>query len=175
MKTIIFTPVVFLFVFFIIQGCGTPKKAVTATVVQVVERERTVNRPFEAVWQSTIELLATYNMPIKNLDKTSGFISTDYKLITGNPLQYMYCAGANSTFTGKVEMTSQGGNLNVLLRKISDDSTKVSVNVFYSCMSNKYRYASLISTTYVLESSTRIDCTSTGNLEKAILDYLSTK
>jgi hypothetical protein len=96
-------------------------------------------------------------------------------LVSGDVSQYMYCEGASSTFSGKVELTNHGGNLNVLLKKINEDSTKVSVNTFYSCTANKYKYASLISTVYVLESSTRIDCTSTGNLEKAIFDYLSGK
>jgi hypothetical protein len=114
-------------------------------------------------------------MPIKNLDKSSGFISTDYKLVTGVISQYMVCQGASSTFGGKVELTNHGGNLNVLVKKITEDSTKVTVNTFYSCTANKYRYASLISTTYVLESSTRIDCNSTGILEKAIFDYISGK
>jgi hypothetical protein len=172
MRKSILIPIIFLSLFLILS-CSSSKYAAPAVqVVQVVERERIINKSFDEVWQSTIELLATYNMPIKNLDKSSGFISTDYKLVTGEVSQYMRCEGASSTFSGKVELTNHGGNLNVLLKKINEDSTKVSINTFYSCMSNKYKYANLISTTYVLESSTRIDCTSTGNLEKAIFDYI---
>ena len=150
--------------------CGT-----CCPVVHTIEKERIINKSFDATWQSIIELLATYNMPIKNLDKNSGFISTDYKLVTGEISQYMSCEGASSTFSGKVELTNHGGNLNVLIKKISDDSTKVTVNTFYSCTSNKYRYASLISTAYVFESSSKVDCSSTGILEKAIFDYISGK
>jgi len=157
------------------MGCSAPRQVVEAPAPRVVEKERTINKPFDAVWGSAIELLATYNMPIKNLDKNSGFISTEYKLITGNVSDYMICEGANSTFTGKVEMANQGGNLNLLLRKVSEDSTKVTVNVFYSCNANKYRYENLLSTNYILQSSTKIDCQSTGTLEKAILDYVSGK
>jgi hypothetical protein len=173
MRKLTLIPVIFLSLL-LFQNCATSKVVATApVVVRVVEKERVINRPFETAWQSMIELLATYNMPIKNLDKSSGFISTDYKLVTGNPAQYMNCSGASSTFTGKVELTNQGGNLNVLFKKISNDSTKVTVNTFYSCQSNKYRYANIISTEYVLESTNREDCTSNGNLEKAILDYLA--
>jgi len=175
MKKTILIPIIFLSLFLILS-CSTSKYVAPAPVViQVVEKERIINKSFDAVWQSTIELLATYNMPIKNLDKSSGFISTDYKIISGDVSQYMYCEGASSTFSGKVELTNHGGNLNVLLKKINEDSTKVSVNTFYSCIANKYKYQSLLSTVYVLESSTRIDCTSTGNLEKAIFDYMSSK
>jgi len=173
MKKLILMPIIFLSLFLILN-CATSKYvAPAAPVVYNIEKDRIINKPFDAVWQTIIELLATYNMPIKNLDKSSGFISTDYKLVTGEVSQYMICEGASSTFSGKVELTNHGGNLNVLVKKINEDSTKVTVNTFYSCTLNKYRYASLISTEYVLESITRIDCTSTGNLEKAIFDYLS--
>jgi hypothetical protein len=174
MKKIILLPAISL-VIFLIQSCSSPRAVATVPVVHVVEKERTINKSFDAIWQSTIELLATYNMPIKNLDKNSGFISTEYKQITGNVSQYTYCYGASSTFSGKVELTNHGGNLNVLLKKISADSTRVTVNCFYSCTANKYKYANVLSTVYVLESSTKTDCNSTGNLEKAILDYVSGK
>jgi uncharacterized lipoprotein len=175
MRKLILVPIIFLSLF-LIQSCATSKHvAPAAPVVHIIEKERIINKPFDAVWQSIIELLATYNMPIKNLDKSSGFISTDYKLVTGEVSQYMICGGASSTFSGKVELTNHGGNLNVLVKKINEESTKVTVNTFYSCTANKYRYASLISTTYVLESSTKIDCTSSGILEKAIFDYISSK
>ena len=118
-------------------------------------------------------LLAVYNMPIKNLDKNSGFIATEYKLITGDVAQYMYSPKGSSSFRGKVESANHGGNMNILMRKITDNSTKVNINGFYSCLVNKYRYASLLSTEYILESSTRTDCESTGILEKAIFDHLS--
>lgn len=173
MRKLIFIPIIFLSLFLILRCSSSKYVAPSAPVVHIVEKDRIINKPFDAVWQSIIELLATYNMPIKNLDKSSGFISTDYKLVTGEVSQYMICQGASSTFSGKVELTNHGGNLNVLVRKLNEDSTKVTVNTFYNCISNKYRYANLISTEYVLESSTRIDCISTGNLEKAIFDYLS--
>jgi uncharacterized lipoprotein len=175
MKKLISFPIIFLSLFLILSCTASKNVAPAAPVVYTVEKDRIINKPLDAVWQSIIELLATYNMPIKNLDKNSGFISTDYKLVTGEVSQYMICGGASSTFSGKVELTNHGGNLNVLVKKITDDSTKVTVNTFYSCTANKYRYASLISTTYVLESSSKIDCISSGILEKAIFDYISSK
>ena len=157
----------------VMQSCIAVQNAPAEPVRVVVERERIIEKPFDVVWEKILELLATYNMPIKNIDRSSGFIATDYKLITGDPAQYMYCTGASSTFSGKVELTNHGANLNVLLKKITDTSTKVTLNLFYSCLANKYRYAGFFSTEYVLESSTRIDCSSTGNLEKAVFIYLS--
>lgn len=175
MRKLILVPVIFLSLCLILSCSSAKYVAPAAPVVYVVEKERIINKPFDEAWQKIIELLATYNMPIKNLDKNSGFISTDYKLVTGEVSQYMICEGASSTFSGKVELTNHGGNLNVLLKKINEDSVKVTVNTFYSCTANKYKYASLISTTYVFESSSKVDCTSTGILEKAIFDYVSGK
>jgi len=86
MKRIIFIPVIF-FLSMWIQSCGPMQEATTvqntAPVERVIEKERIINKPFDEVWQNIIELLAVYNMPIKNLDKNSGFIATEYKLITG--------------------------------------------------------------------------------------------
>lgn len=175
MRKLILIPIIILSLFLLLRCASSKYVAPAAPVVHVIEKDRIINKPFDAVWQNIIELLATYNMPIKNLDKNSGFISTDYKLVTGDVLQYMMCQGASSTFSGKVELTNHGGNLNVLVKKINEDSTKVTVNTFYSCTANKYRYANLISTTYVFESSSKVDCTSTGILEKAIFDYISSK
>jgi hypothetical protein len=173
MKKMIFLMLILIPNLFLVS-CSAPQQAVTTTPVEIIiEKERVINKPFETIWLSTIELLATYNMPIKNLDKSSGFIASDYKFVTSNPGQYMLCTGANSTFSGKVELVNHGGNLNILIKKISEDSTKITINCFWSCVANKYRYASLFSTDYVLESSNRQDCNTSGNLEKAFLDYLS--
>lgn len=172
MKKVLLIPVSFLLIF-LLQDCATTKTAPAPAVVRVWSKERIITKPFDKIWQSTIELLATYNMPIKNLDKTSGFISTEYKEITGDPSQYMGCNGSSYTFSGKVELTNKGGNMNILVKRISDDSTQVTVNCFYSCTMNRYKYANLLSTNYVLLSSTREDCISNGGLETAILDYLS--
>jgi hypothetical protein len=120
MRKAILIPSIILSIFLFL-GCASSKNVAPAEpVVYVVEKDRIINKPFEAIWQSIIELLATYNMPIKNLDKSSGFISTEYKLVTGEVSQYMICEGASSTFSGKVELTNQGGNLNVLVKKITE-------------------------------------------------------
>lgn len=156
----------------IILSCSQPKPVAVQQAPRVIEKERVVNKPFDAVWQTSIEWFATHNTPIKNLDKSSGLISTEYSVSIGDAYKYMSCGSGKSTFSGKVEMANYTGNFNVLIKKLGDNSTKISVNVFFGCTVNKYRYKSLISTEYILESSTRANCASTGVLEKEILDYL---
>jgi hypothetical protein len=158
---------------FTIAGCAAPEYIKPETYV--VEKDRVVNKSFDITWQSAVEWFATHNTPIKNLDKNSGFISTEYSLSIGEALEYMDCGAGESNFSGKVELVNHSGNFNVLIKKINEDSTKVNVNVYFGCLANKYRYESLISTDYVFESSTRVSCTSKGKLEKEILDYLSGK
>lgn len=155
------------------MSCRASQQAVvTPTVERIIEKDRVINKPFDLVWQSAIRLLANYNMPIKNLDKASGFIASDYKLITGDPNNYMNCAPGRVKMTfGKMDRTDQGGNVNLIIEKITDESTKVTVNAFYNCTENQYQNSSR---GYFLSSSYKIECNSNGNLEKAFLDYLTT-
>jgi hypothetical protein len=139
----------------------------------VVEKERVIHKSFDTTWQNAVEWFATHNMPIKNLDKNSGLISTEYSLSMAEAAQYMNCGSGESNFSGKVELDNHTGNFNVLLKKIGDHSTKVIINAFFGCTVKHYRYESLISTEYVLESTARTTCTSTGQLEKEVLEYLS--
>jgi hypothetical protein len=169
---IFFYPMIAMSIFFI-MSCSAPEYIRPTTYV--VEKDRIIKRSFDTVWQSTVEWFATHNTPIKNIDKNSGLISTEYSLSIGEAFQYMDCGAGESNFNGKVELVNHTGNFNVLIKKIDDHSTKVSINVFFGCTVNKYRYESLLSTDYVLESSTRTNCTSTGRLEKEVLDYLWTQ
>lgn len=154
-----------------LASCYTPARVVS--VARVVEKERIVNKPFDAVWQSTVEWFATHNTPIKNLDKSSGLISTEYSLSMAEAANYMDCGGSTtSAFGASTDLTNHSGNFNVLLKKIDDTHTKINVNVFFGCSLNTYRYQGLLSTQLVLVSSKRINCTSMGILEKQVLDFL---
>lgn len=160
-----------LFVSFLIINCA-PQVRVTP-VARVIEKERVVNKPFDAVWLSTIEWFATHNTPIKNLDKSSGLVSTEYSLSMAEAANYMDCGGTTtSAFGASTRLENHSGNFNVLLKKIDDTHTKVNVNVFYGCTLNTYNYKGLLSTEMVLTSSKRINCNSTGVLEKQVLDFL---
>ena len=158
---------------FVLMNCAVPKQTVVQqTAPKIIEKERIVSKPFDAIWLTSIEWFATHNTPIKNLDKSSGLISTEYSVPIGEALRYMNCGSGSSTFMGKVEITNYTGNFNVLIKKLADSSTKINVNVFFGGTVNKYRYKNVLSTEYILESSTRTTCTSTGALEKEILDYI---
>lgn len=173
MKNSLCNSLTVLLAFALFNGCATQKPApVVQQAPVIIQKERVISKPFDGVWQTAIEWFATHNTPIKNLDKTSGLISTEYSIPLGQAYLYMSCGNGSSNFYGKTEMANHSGNFNVIIKKLADNSTKINVNVFYGCTINKFKYKSLISTEYVLESSTRTNCSSTGYLEKQILDYL---
>lgn len=169
LRKLIYLNIALITVFVI--SCSAPVHK--TPVVHFVEKERTISKSFDTVWQSAVEWFATHNTPIKNIDKNSGLLSTEYSLSLKEAAKFMDCGMGESNFKGKVELVKPTGNFNLLVKKADESLTKVTVNVFFSCVVNKYRYESLLSTEYVLESSERTDCTSTGNLEKEILDYLA--
>ncbi|RLB51898.1 MAG: hypothetical protein DRI90_22610 [Deltaproteobacteria bacterium] len=152
-------------------GCG--EAVYNTPVVYPVEKERTIDKPFDAVWQSAVEWFATHNTPIKTLDKASGLISTEYSLSMAEAAAHMDCGSGDSSFMGKVELEKPAGNFNMVIKKQDESSTKVSVNVFFACTVNKYRYENLLSTEYILLSSEKVDCGSKGTLEKELLDHIA--
>jgi hypothetical protein len=158
------------------QSCYTTQQTTTATTSvytpPVVIRNSIINNPFHIVWNKIIDLSGTFNWPIKTMEKESGSISTDYKEVTADPSIYMRCSGANSNFNGKIEPSNHGGNVIFIIKEINDFSTRLTVNVFYSCIAKKYRYANAFSTEYIFESSYKVECESSGNFESALFQYL---
>ncbi|PIX07497.1 MAG: hypothetical protein COZ76_03135 [Flavobacteriales bacterium CG_4_8_14_3_um_filter_35_10] len=159
-------------IIFIAVSCSTTARFVPVPVTRVIEKERIVNKPFDVVWQSAVEWFATHNTPIKNMDKSSGLISTEYSLPLSDASRYMDCGSTKSSFSGYTNLENHSGNFNVLLKKVGDNATKININVFFGCSVNTYQSKGLLSTDYVLKSSSRINCTTTGTLEKEVLDYI---
>lgn len=172
MKTV-FQFYLLLFTFFLLTNCG-PKPPTVQPVARVIEKERIIYKPFDAVWQSAIEYFATHNTPIKNLDKNSGLISTEYSLSLDEATSFMECGVKNSeSWPYKTELANQSGNFNVIIKKIDDTKTKVNVNVFYGTTVNKYNYVGWFTNKWILQSSNRVTCTTTGILEQQVLNYMA--
>lgn len=160
---------------FLLAACSAPKTTVAPVAAPVIIKEKVYMKPFDAVWQTAIEWFATHNTPIKNLDKTSGLISTEYSMSIGEAGKYMQCVqqGAKvGALTGFYTLDNYAGNFNVLIKKVNDNSTKVTVNVFFSCSQNLNKYVNALSTKTYLASSTRINCSSKGALEREILSFI---
>jgi hypothetical protein len=140
-----------------LAGCTTYKPPTKRDFV----KERTYTKSFDAVWTSLVDWFATNNIPIKNIDKASGLISTEYNLrnhITES------CDCGKSGF-GVTVSNNVIGNFNVLVRNPTDSTVKVNVSAFF-----KTTVVSSSFNTSVPDQVTTTDCESTGYLEKAILD-----
>ena len=144
-----------------------------AVAPPVVQKDAVVGAPLDAVWDAAVEWFATHNLPIKNIDKASGLITTERSMSVADASRYMGCGQSETTGEGKVELVDHTGTFNLVVRAEGDASTRVTVNAFFACKVNTYKYASILSTDLVLVSSERKDCPSTGQLEKEIFDALA--
>lgn len=152
-----------------LPGCWQPPPAKTAVEIQ---REVVVDAPLDVVWQHAVEWFAKNDMPIKNLDKASGLIATDHDMSIDKASQLMFCGASGPNSEGKTEHVGHRGNFNLVLREQEDGRTKASVNSFFSCTENTYKYVAILSTDMQLASTARKDCISTGLVEKQLLGHL---
>lgn len=144
-------------------GCSSyqPPKQYT------IESERLYNLDYENTWQRVISVFTEYNIPIRNMDKSSGLITTEHNL-GASVGGYADCGQpAQSIYTYKFENTVL--NMNIVVTKINERQTKVRVRVFPKTEYAAYEYKNY---RYYKVSSTILDCASTGKLEKSILDYI---
>lgn len=128
-------------------------------------KELIVEKSFDDTWAKVIEWFSSQGTPIKNMDKNSGFISTEYSL-NAEQSNCLDCGKAGSAgLLGRQSITNPTGNFNVLIKKIDNNRTKVTVNCFFKAVS---RIQVMRET-----SENVLDCKSTGILEKKILDFIS--
>ncbi len=132
-----------------------------------IENERIFSKDYESVWQRVISVFTEFNIPIRNMDKSSGLITTDYNL--GAEIgQYVDCGTpAKGLYTYRFENTVM--NMNIVVTKVSPAKTKVRVKVFPKSEYAAYEYNN---GRWYKAASEIINCVSTGRMEKNILDYV---
>lgn len=143
-----------LVIFFI--GCAVAPKP------RVIENSFMVESNYDYAWTAVIETFSDLQLPIQNMEKDSGLISTDWIAFTKEQgKEYCDC--------GKVEFGLLGrdrvGKFNVFVKKISENSCEMRVNCMFEQSVTK-----LDGTFYQRRS-----CISTGNLEKEINDIVISK
>jgi uncharacterized alpha/beta hydrolase family protein len=127
------------------------------------DKSAIINKSFDDVWTLLIRWFGENNTPIKTIEKQSGFISTEFNLSAENIKYAMDC--------GKLPITNHfvehAGNFNVIVEKINDTITKVTINAFFHCYSGRPTR----NNKHIIEGD-RISCNSTGYMEKTIFEYL---
>jgi len=121
-----------------------------------------IEAPFDKVWEAVIGSFAELQLPIVNMEKDSGLITTDWISFTGQKnTDYADC--------GKIPLGlkegGRSGRFNVFVRRISESSCEVNVNCVYRQTVVKlggdfYRHR---------------DCVSTGNLEARMFEIIKSK
>jgi hypothetical protein len=123
-----------------------------------------IKKSFDDVWAKIILWFGNNNTPIKTIEKASGLISTEFNLSAENIKQAMDCGSAASPY----RYIDHSGNFNIIVEKISDTSTKVTINAFFNCFTGDMN-----TKTYEYERvGGKVTCNSTGYLEKELFNYL---
>ena len=144
-------------------GCAT-YKPYKPPMRYNIENGRVFHKSFEMVWNKAIEWMAMNNMPIKNMDKGSGFIASEFNLVA-EQTNYLDCGtAAGVSWDYEQHIVNGRGNFNILIQKLDEENTKIIINAFFKATIK----------TRVLKdySSEEMSCNSTGVLEKKVLDYL---
>ena len=136
-------------------ACGTPP------VPRTIANSFPIAQSFDKVWPAVIETFAELNLPIMNMEKVSGLITTDWVSFRGQDNNRGYCDCGTTRFP--MSETDRRGKFNVFIKKTADDAVEMKVNAIFEKQSAYERQ---------VETTT---CVSTGKLEAEIYKRVSDK
>jgi len=127
-------------------------------IARQIQNSFPMNKDFDIAWQAVIETFAEMNLPIMNMEKVSGLITTDW--IKQDDPQASDC--------GKMGVLSYGVGrrvkFNVFVKKVGDTS-EIKVNAMFEVLVKRYG----------IETIGMSPCYSTGKFERQIYDLVSAK
>lgn len=160
---------------FNILGCSGSPPVYNPPKERTINKDQIIYKSYDEVWQLIVSWFATHNSPIKVIDKSSGLIATEYNLSVDLGDKYLDCGNAkigSTDYQGNeitsIQVENHKGNFNVLLKKIDNNSTSVSINFFATAKINQYS-----NKTGRLEMSEDVNCYTKGVLETEIFDALA--
>lgn len=146
-------------------GCSASKPPKQYTF----ENKRTFHYDQDRVWTSVVEYFAQQNIPIKNMDKGSGFIATEYWISPS------WAEGSNlDADCGELggmndyQTLTLSVQFNVFVKKLTDSETSVQVNTAFKGL---WRYQPFMGGPMQKE----VACSSTGRLEAKVLDGITSR
>ena len=138
-----------------IYGCAT------APLPRQIVNTFPIDKPFDDVWQALVESFSELQLPIDNIEKDSGLITTDWIDFTGQKnTDYCDCGGLGMSIE-----QSRVGKFNVFVKKITEDSCEIRVNCMYEQTIQEP----------ITDVITVRKCVSTGKLEAAMFDLIKSK
>lgn len=139
-----------MFVF--VGGCAT------APAQRTVVNSFSYTTSIDKVWSATVETFAELNLPIDNMEKDSGLITTDWINLTGTGnKEYCDCGGL-----GLAIEEARRGKFNVFVKQVGSE-----VAVRVNCQFQQ--------TASLGGSTVNRECVSMGNLEARINSLISSK
>jgi len=136
----------------VLTGCAS------APIPRQIQNSFPIDRPFDKIWEAVIETFAELNLPIINMEKASGLITTDW--IKQDDLEASDCGRIGML---SLEM-SRRMKFNVFVKKIADAS-EIKVNTMFE----------ILVKTVGIDPIEISSCYSTGKLEKEIYDLVKAK
>lgn len=133
----------------LMAGC-----AAVPPVQQTIKNSFPVDKPFPQVWQAVIEVFSELNLPIMNMEKASGLITTDWISFNGQKDETGYCACGKPAFP--MGETGRHGRFNVYVKQTTENSCEMKINAIFE-METAYK-----------TSIQWTSCYSTGKLEAEI-------
>lgn len=142
-----------------------------------VRNTATVDGSFENVWNDTLGWMAAKGLPLENINKESGIITTKWGVLSassgfgfgneGVDETYISCGkptGNIGLYTAKFSESSI--SLNVVVRPVARHQTLVTINLNASVISE-------VRNAFAVVSAKRVACASRGVLENELLNFLS--
>jgi len=133
----------------------------TAPAPRQIQNSFPIEKPFDSVWQAVIETFADLNLPIVNMEKASGLITTDWISFRDQKDNVGYCSCGSPGFPyGEVD---RAGKFNVYVKKINENSCEVKINSVFE------------QTAAYQRSTIKRTCLSTGKLEADMFKRIQEK
>ena len=140
----------------LLTGCSTPN----SPGKYKFDKVKVYHSSYDNIWNKTLEWLTDNHIPIKTLDKSSGFIATERVHIAS----LSDCDCGNIGFTNLSDDKSEKiiWYLNILIITDSPNENRVKINTFYRFFE------------HVPEDNEfyNYECNSTGKLENQLFNYL---
>jgi len=149
-------------VVFSVAVCLAFAACMTAPAPRTVVNAFPIDQPFDPVWQAVIETFADMNLPILNMEKASGLITTDWIRFPYEGREDGYCDCGGLGANAEVD---RSGCFNVFVKRSSDSSCDIKINV---------RFQRIVKNMLVDDGSRPInECVSTGKLEAEMFGRIS--
>lgn len=111
----------------ILTGCASVI-TITHPEKQTFESTRVYNKPYGVAWLKAVDWFADHNVVIEKIEKDSGLITAKY-LIDVSTSDYLDHGKVEASMA-HITSIEEHGSLNVTVREIDANKTKVSVNFF---------------------------------------------